>query len=159
MAKMRTLSPKQQRFCEEYLIDLNATQAAIRAGYKAKRAYATGWENLKKPEIQKCLQGLMDARSERTRITADKVLDEIAKLAFSNILHYASFDDDRVRFKPSDDLNREEAACISEVSADVVTTESGDDYTRTTRKLALSSTTKSAHLNCSASTRNCLLKR
>ena len=50
---MANLTPKQQRFVEEYLIDLNATQSAIRAGYSEKTAYSVGHENLKKPEIQK----------------------------------------------------------------------------------------------------------
>ena len=53
---MANLTPKQQRFVEEYLIDLNATQAAIRAGYSEKTAYSVGHENLKKPEIQKAIQ-------------------------------------------------------------------------------------------------------
>ena len=48
----KKLTPKQQRFIDEYLVDLNATQAAIRAGYSAKTAYSIGIENLKKPEIQ-----------------------------------------------------------------------------------------------------------
>ena len=50
---MANLTPKQQRFVEEYLIDLNATQAAIRASYSEKTAYSVGHENLKKPEIQR----------------------------------------------------------------------------------------------------------
>jgi phage terminase small subunit len=50
------MTPKQKRFVEEYLTDLNATQATIRAGYKPKRAYSTGNENLKKPEIQAAIQ-------------------------------------------------------------------------------------------------------
>lgn len=53
---MAGLTDKQQRFVDEYLIDLNATQAAIRAGYSEKTAYSVGHENLKKPEIQKAIQ-------------------------------------------------------------------------------------------------------
>lgn len=57
---MNGLSDKQRRFCDEYLVDFNATQAAIRAGYSEKSAYSIGWENLRKPEIietirQKCM--------------------------------------------------------------------------------------------------------
>lgn len=82
------LTDKQQRFVEEYIIDLNATQAAIRAGYSEKTAYSIGEENLKKPEIAKAIQKAMDKRSKRTEITADMVLREYAKIGFSNISDY-----------------------------------------------------------------------
>lgn len=52
----RKLTDKQKRFCDEYLIDLNATQAAIRAGYSAKSAYSIGEENLRKPELKSYIQ-------------------------------------------------------------------------------------------------------
>lgn len=80
------LTPKQQRFVEEYLIDRNATQAAIRAGYSQKTAYAIGNENLNKPEIAKAIREAIENLSERTRITQDRVLEEIA----SNAFKYAS---------------------------------------------------------------------
>lgn len=76
------LTAKQSRFVAEYLIDLNATQAAIRAGYSTKRADAMGHENLRKPEIAQAVQSAMLARSERTEVTQDRVLAEYAKLAF-----------------------------------------------------------------------------
>lgn len=71
------MTPKQQRFVEEYLVDLNATQAAIRAGYSEKTAGAIGGENLEKPEIAAAIQTEMDKRSSRTEITADYVLQSI----------------------------------------------------------------------------------
>ncbi len=71
------LNPKQSRFVEEYLVDLNATQAAIRAGYSEKTAYATGSENLRKPQIQAAIQIAQAERSARTQITVDKVLTDI----------------------------------------------------------------------------------
>lgn len=55
----KKLTAKQQRFCDEYLIDLNATQAAIRAGYSKKTAYSIGQENLNKPEIKECIEKRM----------------------------------------------------------------------------------------------------
>lgn len=82
------MTAKQKRFCEEYLIDLNATQAAIRADYSERTAYSIGQENLKKPEIQACMKQLMDERSKRTQISADMVLKEYAKLGFSDITDY-----------------------------------------------------------------------
>ena len=78
---MPKLTDKQKRFCEEYLIDLNATQAAIRAGYKPKNARSSASENLTKPDIQQYLQQLMQQRSQRTGITADDVISELAKIA------------------------------------------------------------------------------
>lgn len=64
----RKLTNKQRLFVKEYLIDLNATQAAIRAGYSRVAAYLIGQENLKKPEIQNTIQKAMDKRAERTII-------------------------------------------------------------------------------------------
>lgn len=71
------LTAKQQIFVDEYLIDLNATQAAIRAGYSAKTARQIGEENLSKPVIASAIQAAMDKRAERTEITADYVLQSI----------------------------------------------------------------------------------
>ena len=76
------LNLKQEQFCREYLVDMNATQAAIRAGYSKKTAGSQAHDLLKKPEIESELSRLMQERSERTGITADRVLQEIAKLAF-----------------------------------------------------------------------------
>lgn len=82
------LTAKQEQFCREYLIDLNATQAAIRSGYSERTAKSIGQENLTKPDIQDYIKQLMDERSKRTEITADMVLKEYAKIGFSNITDY-----------------------------------------------------------------------
>lgn len=71
------LTPKQKRFVEEYLIDLNATQAAIRAGYSAKTAAVIAAENLIKPNIAKAIQEAMNKRSKNTEITSEYVLKTI----------------------------------------------------------------------------------
>jgi phage terminase small subunit len=75
------LTAKQARFVHEYLVDLNATQAAIRAGYKPKNAAQTGAENLKKPQIQEALQEARESREKSSMITAEWVLKEISKIA------------------------------------------------------------------------------
>jgi len=77
---MANLTPKQQRFVEEYLIDLNATQAAIRAGYSEKTAKSIGQENLTKPDIQKEIEEAQSKLSERTGITQEYVLNNIQKV-------------------------------------------------------------------------------
>lgn len=76
------LTSKQKLFVDEYLVDLNATQAAIRAGYSEKTAYSIGNENLMKPEIAKAIQNAQQKRQERTEITQDRVVQEIADNAF-----------------------------------------------------------------------------
>lgn len=81
----KELTAKQQAFVDEYLLDLNATQAAIRAGYSVKTAEKIGSENLKKPEIQGELDRRKSARSERTQINADWVLTRLAAEAEADI--------------------------------------------------------------------------
>ena len=75
------LSPRVQRFVDEYLIDLNGTQAAIRAGYSEKTARAIGCENLTKPDIQAAISHAQKERAERTAISADKALREAWNVA------------------------------------------------------------------------------
>lgn len=83
-ATSTALTDKQQRFVDEYMVDLNATQAAIRAGYSPDTAYSIGHENLKKPEIQAAIAAARRAQQERTAITADMVLQEIANVALAD---------------------------------------------------------------------------
>ena len=78
---MSNLTPKQQRFVEEYLVDLNATQAAIRAGYSAKTAGEIGYENLKKPQIADAVAAAQAATSAETKLTRDMVIDGLLKVA------------------------------------------------------------------------------
>lgn len=85
------LTPKQEMFVKEYLIDLNGNQAAIRAGYSEKTARITACDLLTNPNIQEALQKAMEERSKRTEITADKVLKEMAHIAFDDIGNYLSF--------------------------------------------------------------------
>ena len=75
------LNEKQKQFCNEYLIDFNGTQAAIRAGYSPKTAYSMANENLRKPEIQNYLKELIVNRNERTKITQDEVIEKIKEVA------------------------------------------------------------------------------
>ena len=77
MAKM---TEKQKRFCDEYLIDLNATQAAIRAGYSRKTAYSIGTENLKKPEIEKYIEKRMAEKEAALIADQDEVLQYLSSV-------------------------------------------------------------------------------
>lgn len=78
------ITEKQKKFVEEYLIDLNATQAAIRAGYSVKNAGKIGHELLEKTRISNEITKKIAERSRRTGINADRVLIELAKIAFVN---------------------------------------------------------------------------
>ena len=95
---MAKLTQKQQRFVEEYLIDLNATQAAIRAGYSVKTANEQGSQNLAKLSIQKAIAEAMAERSKRTGVNQDRVVQEIAKIAFVKMTDIV---DDKGRIKES----------------------------------------------------------
>ena len=75
------MTPKQNRFCEEYIIDLNATQAAIRAGYSQKAARAIAAENLSKPDIQKKVEELKAAATEKAEVSVQDVLCGIRSIA------------------------------------------------------------------------------
>ena len=79
------LTDKQKIFVYEYLIDFNATQAAIRAGYSKDTAGAIGAENLKKPQIQKFLEKYQNDRSEKCGIKFDMIIEELKKIGFSDI--------------------------------------------------------------------------
>lgn len=79
------LTPKQKRFVAEYLIDLNATAAARRAGYSTKTADRIGPELLRKTCVSEAIQQAIQEREKRTEITQDMVLQETAKLAFFDI--------------------------------------------------------------------------
>lgn len=82
------MKPKRARFIAEYLIDLNATQAAERAGYSRKTAYSQGQRLLKNAEIQRAIARAQAERSARTGISQDRVLQELELLAFSDLTHY-----------------------------------------------------------------------
>lgn len=105
------MTKKQKRFVEEYLIDLNATQAAIRAGYSPDTAYSIGNENMKKPEIKAKIDKAMAERSRRTGVNADRVVMELAKIAFVNAGDV--IDAETATLKP--DAAREDTAAIQSV--------------------------------------------
>lgn len=86
---MSKLTAKQKAFVNEYLIDLNATQAAIRAGYSEKTANEQGARLLANVSISEFISKAMEERSKRTGITADQVLNELAMIAFANGTDFA----------------------------------------------------------------------
>lgn len=109
------LTARQQRFVDEYLIDLNATQAAIRAGYSAKRASELGYQLLQKPTVQAEIKHQMAARTVRTKIDQDSVVRERAKIGFSDIRKMFDADGQPI---PVHKLGDDIAAAISSVEID-----------------------------------------
>lgn len=110
------LTERQKRFCDEYLIDLNATQAAIRAGYSKKTAKVIGSENLTKPDIAARIEKRRAAQIKRTEITADRVLLELARIAFVDGSAFATITArGKVKFTPTDELTNDQRAVIAGV--------------------------------------------
>lgn len=114
------LTDKQKAFVEEYLVDLNATQAAIRAGYSKKTAQQISNQLLLKLVIQDAIVKAQQKRSERTHVTADKVLRELARLSFSDLRNVMTDSGDLKSPQAWDD---DTAASIS--SIEVVTRQTG----------------------------------
>ena len=112
---MSKLTAKQRRFVEEYLVDLNATRAAIRAGYSNRTAYSIGDENLKKPEIKEAITKALAERSKRTTVDQDRVVTELAKIAFSNITDFLKIKDNEVVIFDTDSIPPESLAALSTI--------------------------------------------
>lgn len=85
------LTRKQKAFVQEYLVDLNGTQAAIRAGYSPRTAQVQASKMLALPHVQEAVQAAIKAREKRTEITQDRVLAELARIAFADLKDYVAF--------------------------------------------------------------------
>ena len=110
MAKKDNLTVKQRMFVEEYLIDLNATQAAIRAGYSAKTADQQGSRMLANVKVQQAIAEHMAERSRRTGVNQDRVVLELAKIAFVRMTDVV---DSNGRIKQ--DASADDLSCIESI--------------------------------------------
>ncbi len=119
--RKQTLTDRQKVFVLEYLIDHNATQAAMRAGYKPNSAMVTGHALLQKPHIAAEIAKAQAARARRINISADRVLLELARVGLGNIRNMCSWDRHGVVFIPSEDLAEDDAACVSAVKCRTTT--------------------------------------
>lgn len=111
------MTNKQQQFCKEYLVDLNATQAAIRAGYSKKTAANIGNENLIKPEIQQEISKQFAKRCKGIDLKAEEVLTELKSLGMSDITDYVEWSQGRVVLKPSKDIPKHKLKAVKEISS------------------------------------------
>ena len=123
------LTKKRQRFCEEYLIDLCGTQAAIRAGYSVETAGSIASELLTIPEVRARIETAMAARSRRVGVNADRVLQELGKVAFINAVDVINMNDATL----ADDADRDDTAAIASVKVKTFPTEAGEGIEREIR--------------------------
>lgn len=112
---MAELTPKQRTFVSEYLVDLNATQAAIRAGYSKKTAGTMAQRLIAKSHIREAIKAAQSRREKRTEITQDRVLNELARVAFGNPRAVMSWGPGGLTLRNSADLTEDEAALVAEV--------------------------------------------
>lgn len=126
---MAKLTPKQERFVEEYLVDLCATQAAIRAGYSVKTAHVIGHENLNKPKISMRVQERLAEISKRTGINQERVLRELARIAFANPVEIVNMDTATILDTASED----DTAAIASVKVKISSSATGDTEEREIR--------------------------
>lgn len=123
---MSELTDKQRLFIAEYLVDCNATRAAIAAGYSEETARQMGSENLSKPDIAAEISKRLDKRMDKLGINADNVIAELGLLAFSNMMDYLSITDEGSAFVDLSRLTRAQAAAIQEFTVDETAGGSGD---------------------------------
>lgn len=114
----RSLTGKQALFVAEYLADLNATQAAIRAGYSPTRAGKTGWENLRKSNIRAAITGAQAPRLAKLDMDAEAVLAELSRIAQANVLDYMRIGEEGEPIVDFSRLDRDQAAALSEVTVE-----------------------------------------
>lgn len=131
------LTAKQARFVAEYLCDLNATQAAIRAGYSPKTARSIGYENLTKPHIADAIADGKSGQIEEAEITAQRVLNELGRIGFADIRNLFEWSEERAAFVPSRDLTEDQAAAVASVKAETTHFTRDDGTTETKIKLEL----------------------
>lgn len=110
------MTPKQKAFVAEYLVDLNATQAAIRAGYSEKTASRIGPNLIGKSCIQEAIQAAMSKREKRTEITADRVIQELARIAFLRSDDIFEIVGGSVRVKDTSEMSEDARSSLSGAS-------------------------------------------
>lgn len=121
------MTPKQEQFVLEYLIDMNATQAAIRAGYSEKTASDIGRQLLRKTPVAEAVQAGLRAKAERAKMSADEVLEELAKIGRANMADYMRGGKNGDPFLDFSALNRDQAAALAEVTVEDFIDGRGED--------------------------------
>lgn len=120
------MTEKQKHFCEEYLIDLNATQAAVRAGYSTRSAHSIATENMQKPAVRARIDEALATRSKRTGVNADRVVRELARVAFVNPSDVIDLDNATLK----DDATDDDTAAVASVKVKTIPTADGQGVER-----------------------------
>lgn len=141
------LNPKQQRFVDEYLIDLNATQAAIRAGYSAKHADVQGPRLLGNAGVAAAIQTGRARLTRKLEVTQERVLQELARIAFADMRDLFTWDEERACYIPSANLTDDQAAAVSAVEAETLRTTAPDGTVDTKIRLKLKTYDKKGALD------------
>ena len=126
------MTPKQERFVSEYLVDLNATQAAIRAGYSKKTANEIGAENLAKRSISEAIAAKTAKQLEKVDLSAERVLEEMRRLALGDV---RGLFDESGDLKPLHTLTEAQAAMIGGFEVVIKNAKAGDGHTDTIHKV------------------------
>lgn len=113
---MRQLTMKQKAFVKEYLVDMNATQAAIRAGYSARTAQPQSARLLSNVMVQAALERAFDKKISRIEVTAENVVEELRRIGFADVRSIASVTGGSVVALNSDDWTPEQAAAVAELA-------------------------------------------
>ena len=125
------LDAREKRFVAEYLVSLDPQEAAIAAGYAVTTAHSKsyGWVCVSgdKPHVYEAVQKAMEKRSEKTMVTAEQVLEELAKIGFANTSDYIKITDGGDPYIDLSELTREQAAAISEIIVDDYVEGRGDN--------------------------------
>src|SRR5579883_217833 len=110
------MNRRMQLFVNEYLVTMNASEAARRAGYKPHYAGLRGYQLMRRPDVQVAIRDAMDARAKRTGIDADRVVEELAAIAFSDMRRIIEWGTDYVRLRPASSLTAADRAAIKSIS-------------------------------------------
>jgi phage terminase small subunit len=129
------MTPKQARFVAEYLVDLNATQAAIRAGYSPKVARQQGSDNLSKPDISAAIQAGQRAQLSRAGVSKERLLQELGRVALARVSDY--FDPDTKAARHPSALTPDADAALAGFEVVIKNAEAGDGHTDTIHKFKL----------------------
>ena len=140
------MAADRKKFVEEYLKDLNATQAAIRAGYSQKTAYSQGQRLLKSVEIQKAIQKAQDRRMKRVQIDADEVLQAVKRRAFTGLSKFIRVNSDGQPIVDLRGATPEELDCLTEATTEGQWVGQGEDAVFI-HKVKIKLTDNSKHLD------------
>lgn len=113
--KFRKLTGKQWLFCQEYIVDLNATQAAIRAGYAPKSAVIRASRLLRQENVQAAIQEAQRLAQVRSQVTVERLVEEYAKIAFADLTDIIRIEGGRVVISDTATLTPAQAAALSEI--------------------------------------------